>query len=61
MLWSSFWHPFNAILLALAATSTLTGDAATAAIMLAMVACSTGLHFWQASSGSWLHSMAGCG
>ena len=48
VLWGAFWHPFNVILLLLAATSVVTRDAATAAIMLTMVALSTALRFWQA-------------
>ena len=48
VLWGAFWHPFNVILLLLAATSVLTREAATATIMLTMVALSTALRFWQA-------------
>jgi hypothetical protein len=48
VLWSALWHPFNAILLALAATAVATSDAATAAIMAVMVTASTALRFWQA-------------
>lgn len=47
MLWSALAHPFNWILLALAATSLLTRDHATAIVMLVMVAASTALRFWQ--------------
>ncbi len=47
ILWNAFFHPFNMILLVLAAISGATSDMSTLSIMVAMVVLSVGLRFWQ--------------
>ncbi|CAM6030359.1 unnamed protein product [Sphagnum balticum] len=47
ILWNAFFHPFNMILLVLAAISGATSDTSTLSIMVVMVVLSVGLRFWQ--------------
>lgn len=64
LLFEAAVHPFQLILLGLAATAAFTANCATAAIMLLMVSVSTALRFWQASAGpsqlAWLVCRACC-
>lgn len=50
LLFEAVVHPFQLILLGLAATAALTADWPTAVILLVMVSVSTALRFWQASA-----------
>ncbi|MCC7376028.1 MAG: magnesium-translocating P-type ATPase [Verrucomicrobiales bacterium] len=47
LLWRSLKHPFNGVLIALAAVSFATRDFKAGIVMLSMVALSAGLRFWQ--------------
>ncbi|CAM6058207.1 unnamed protein product [Sphagnum tenellum] len=47
IMWNAFFHPFNMILLVLAAISGASSDMSTLSIMVAMVVLSVGLRFWQ--------------
>lgn len=47
VLWGAARHPFNGVLLALAAVSLATGDIKATVVMVSMVVLSVGLRFWQ--------------